>query len=349
MCKEGIGVSAVIVAAALAVLTTSSACNSGRPSTTALEVEDRERLLVLSPHPDDETLGAGGLIQRVIERGGTVRVVLATAGDGYVEAVRHETGELNPRPAEYVAYGEWRMREARAAMRELAPRRLRLELLGFPDGGLERLLLAHYWRSDPGRSPTTHASHPPYPDALDPNLPYDGDDLRAELVRILRETRPTIVALPDYLDRHPDHRATGIFTLMAVGDWTKKGAEMPRLLAYLIHWPGWPPGWDLMNPSPAARQGSLELPSDLPDRGLASVSLSLSEAEVTAKAAALSRYATQQAVMPGLMAAFVRQTEPFTIFTGAQIRAVGELIERTPAAATSPSVKPWAMRSSSGG
>ena len=59
-----------------------------------------ERLLVIAPHPDDETLGAGGLIQRVLERGGTVRVVLVTAGDGYVEAVVHETGLPRPRPSQ---------------------------------------------------------------------------------------------------------------------------------------------------------------------------------------------------------------------------------------------------------
>ena len=35
-------------------------------------------------------------------RGGAVRVVLVTAGDGYIEAVSHETGRPRPRPAEYL-------------------------------------------------------------------------------------------------------------------------------------------------------------------------------------------------------------------------------------------------------
>jgi len=73
----------------------------------------------VAPHPDDETLGTGGLIQRVLARGGTARVVLVTAGDGYVEAVVHETGHPRPRPGEYVAYGERRLREARLALRVL--------------------------------------------------------------------------------------------------------------------------------------------------------------------------------------------------------------------------------------
>jgi LmbE family N-acetylglucosaminyl deacetylase len=93
------------------------------------------RLLVIAPHPDDETLGAGGLIQRVLAAHGIVRVVLVTAGDGYVEAVQHETGELRARAIEYVACGERRLREARAAMWEFGHGRVSLELLGFPDRG----------------------------------------------------------------------------------------------------------------------------------------------------------------------------------------------------------------------
>src|SRR5262245_29481661 len=71
-----------------------------------LPVESGERLLVIAPHPDDETIGAGGLIQRVVAKGGSVRVVLLTAGDGYVEAVQQEAGTQRPDPARYVAYGQ---------------------------------------------------------------------------------------------------------------------------------------------------------------------------------------------------------------------------------------------------
>jgi len=77
---------------------------------TVLEIKQGERLLVVAPHPDDETLGAGGLIQRVVARGGEVRIVLVTAGDGYVEAVTHETGQLRPAASAYIGYGERRLR-----------------------------------------------------------------------------------------------------------------------------------------------------------------------------------------------------------------------------------------------
>src|SRR5262250_334489 len=38
-------------------------------------------LLVISPHPDDETLCCAGVIQRVVHAGGRVTIVWLTSGD----------------------------------------------------------------------------------------------------------------------------------------------------------------------------------------------------------------------------------------------------------------------------
>jgi poly(3-hydroxybutyrate) depolymerase/LmbE family N-acetylglucosaminyl deacetylase len=287
-----------------------------------------ERVVVVAPHPDDETLGAGGLMQRVLAQGGTVRVVLLTAGDGYVEGVERETGRPRVRPAEFVAYGERRLGEERAALRVLGGGRIRLEFLGFPDGGLEPLLTSHWQRLHPERSPTTGATDPPYDaEARDPDLPYDGADLRAELTRLLREADPTLVVLPDPLDRHPDHRATGLFTLLALGDWRPRG-PLPRLLAYLVHWPDWPPGWGAVTPPPDAAEQPLLLPASLPSRGLARTVLTLTDAEIARVHTALAAYVTQQDVMRPLLAAFERRTEPFTVLRPDAIERAGGMIER---------------------
>src|SRR5262245_9081213 len=47
----------------------------------ALEPAAWLRVLVLAPHPDDETLATGGLLQRAIGVGGAVRVVFVTDGE----------------------------------------------------------------------------------------------------------------------------------------------------------------------------------------------------------------------------------------------------------------------------
>lgn len=324
----------VLAGIAVALALAAGAAAVTQPS--ALEVKAGERLVVVAPHPDDETLGAGGLIQRVLERRGAVRVVFVTAGDGYVEAVVHETGRPRPRPAEYVAYGERRLREARRALHELGGDTIRTEhLLGFPDGGLHPLLTAHYWRrAHPERSATTGVSQPPYLEAEHQDVRYDGDDLRTALVRCFRDVRPTIIAFPDPLDRHLDHHASGIFTLLAVTDLTagpqRSRVAMPRLLAYLVHWPDWPADWDVKNPPLDTRPAPLDLPGTLPARGLSQTMLTLTDGEVAAKGAALAKYASQQEELGSLLAAFVRHTEPFTVFTTAELRRIGRMIERLP-------------------
>ncbi len=294
-----------------------------------------ERLLVVAPHPDDETLAAGGLIQRVLATGGSVRVVLLTAGDGYVEAVVHESGSLRPRPAEYIAYGERRLREARAAARVLGNGRIRLQVLGFPDGGLEPLLQAHWWRTRPERSQTTRANDPPYNEALEPDVPYDGEDLRRELVTILRETRPTIVVLPDPLDKHPDHRAAGLFTLLAIDDWLTserlgRGA-MPLVLAYLVHWPDWPS---------ARVEAPLELPENLRVAGAEETQLVLTENELGVKRMALAKHASQMQELPHLLTLFLRGTEPFTVLPPDEVDRVGDVIESHMPARHPPRTRP---------
>lgn len=288
-----------------------------------LAVRRGERLLVVAPHPDDESLGAGGLLDRVVNRNGTADVVLMTAGDGFVEAVVRETYVPRPRPTEYIAYGERRLSEVRAALRELDGQRIRLRFLGFPDGGLDRLLGAHWHSGAPARSHTTQASDPPYQEAVDPNLAYDGTDLRREMARLLGEFRPTLVVIPDVFDRHPDHRASGVFSLLALSDWldsrTRPRAAMPRILSYVIHWPAWPPGWDDQYPNPDARDAYLGLPVDLPEHGGGSLALRLTDAEVEAKRAALARHATQQEEMASFLAAFVRKSEPFIVLTAKDV------------------------------
>ncbi len=286
---------------------------------TPLTVGTGERLLVVAPHPDDETIATAGLIQQVLASGGNVRVVLVTAGDGYQDAVRRITPETPPEPHEYVAYGERRISEAEASAHALGSGRIDVELLGFPDGGLHGLLDDHWSRAKPERSQTTGAADPPYEEARDPRLPYTGANLRAELARILRETQPTLLALPDPVDIHPDHSAAGVFTLLALEDWQRGNRHSrshpsvePRLLAYLVHWPNWPSGWMEWNPNPGdLASTAIEQPPKIPARDVTVRSFALDETERRTKRAALDRYVSQLAISPAFLNAFVRTNELF--------------------------------------
>lgn len=305
-----------MLAAALGAL--GSAPRAAAADPVALEIRADERLLVIAPHPDDETIASAGLIQRVLARGGSARVVLITAGDGYQDAVRRITPEVPPQPRDYVEYGEHRIAEAEASVAALGANRIDVEVLGFPDGGLGSLLDEHWPKDKPERSVTTGAADPPYDEARAPALPYSGANLRGELTRILRETRPTLVCLPDPIDIHPDHSAAGVFTLLALDDWRSAGSARatqrrdPRLVSYLVHWPNWPGGWTQGNPTLGELGAQpIEVPNKLPERDATLVTLALDDAEVAAKRTALSRYASQLAISPGFLNAFVRRTELF--------------------------------------
>jgi LmbE family N-acetylglucosaminyl deacetylase len=316
-------------------------CSAKDEGYATLEIGKNERLLVFAPHPDDEALGAGGLIQTVLANHGSVRVVTLTAGDGYLEAVEMATGELHPRPAAFIAYGERRVQELRAAVRILSNGRARVDDLGFPDGGLSALLSEYWSRAHPERSSTTGQSQVYLPHASDRGAVYDGAELKRLLLKTLQETDPTIVAFPDPLDRHPDHSATGLFAILALDEWARAtgridtiegrpaGPPLPLLLAYLVHWPRWPPGWVAGSATPLFPHNEvLKLPADLPERGYGRVWLLLSQEAVERKAAALRKHATQQAVMGRFLASFERRTEPFSQLSAHDLETVDSSVEQ---------------------
>jgi LmbE family N-acetylglucosaminyl deacetylase len=81
-------------------------------------------LIVVSPHPDDETLGAGGLIASYAGRSRPVIVVSVTDGEA--------------------AYPDWqglgavRRAELKSALHRLSPHMVLLTRLGMPDGAVQR-------------------------------------------------------------------------------------------------------------------------------------------------------------------------------------------------------------------
>ena len=85
-----------------------------------LPLAHARRVLVLAPHPDDECIGCGGLLVRLVQAGVPLRVVLVTDGSG--------AGGL---PA---GAGLVRQEEFRASLQCLGVHDH--ALLNFPDGGL---------------------------------------------------------------------------------------------------------------------------------------------------------------------------------------------------------------------
>ena len=81
-----------------------------------LPLAGHQRLLMLAPHCDDETLGAGGLIQAALRQNMEVKVVIATNGDGFRFATMEDFHRLYPRHQDFIRMGSQRQQEIPAAL-----------------------------------------------------------------------------------------------------------------------------------------------------------------------------------------------------------------------------------------
>jgi LmbE family N-acetylglucosaminyl deacetylase len=270
-----------------------------------LAVTQDTRVLVVAPHPDDEVLAAGGLMQRVRRAGGTVRVVYLTDGDGYKEGVKLEDTDNKVSSKDYLGYGRRRQHEARSALKVLGIESSAATFLSFPDHGLCRLTRT-YWsdRRRPYRSPYTRRDRPPHADTFAGDMEYRGEDLTQELAQIIGEYRPTLILVPRKEDQHEDHCAAWFFVADALSDVSRVHKDYaPDLVNYIVHFNDWPFRYNVapLDPPPGLRGGASGW-----------IRFPLTPAEVQAKRSALYRYKTQVRAMGWFLDGFARSNELFS-------------------------------------
>jgi LmbE family N-acetylglucosaminyl deacetylase len=257
----------------------------------AFSVTPGTRAVVIAPHPDDGALGAGGLIQQVLARGGRVRVIVLTAGDAYPAAASAASGRKVPSADDYRALGRIRTREVKEGMQILGVRDL--VLLDGPDGGLKELWTTHWLSVTPYVSPWSGRG------------PFSGEELLGKLSAAIAAAHPTLVVAPDPGDHHSDHAAGGRFALAAVEGLS----EHPRLLTYMVHARAWPPPGDEQPPPPSWQHD-----------GTNCVSLPLTPEQRKTKRRALDAHRSQWRVLGPLLGRFDRRNEVFAVAPGPRPR-----------------------------
>ena len=286
---------ALLAAAALAVRAGGAAPPAAAESLPRLDAQTS--LLVVAPHPDDETLCCAGLIQRVVHAGGRVSVVWITSGDASELDLLLIENSLFAKPEKARDLAVRRMREARTATARLGVSAAGQLFLGYPDRGVLRLLTDH--RATPYTSGFTGAAAVPYPAALFPGHPYTGESLEGDFAAVLERLHPTLILAPSPGDSHPDHRAAGLLTI-AVS--TRRGM-LPGVRYWIVHGgEGWP--------SPRALMPGVPLTPAPRSRGPLAV-FALEPAEEDRMLEALRAYDTQMRTLAPFLLAFVRSTELF--------------------------------------
>lgn len=256
-------------------------------------------LLVVAPHPDDETLCCAGVIQRVLKAGGRVSVVWITSGDGSELSMLIVEKSLFINSDKLRDLAAKRMQEARAATALLGVPAAQQFFLGYPDRGLLLLMTDNY--ATPYHSRFTGATRVPYPTALFPGDPYTGQSLERDFDAVLDRVHPTLVLAPSPEDGHPDHRASGILAIRALSHRN----ELSKGRYWIVHGgEGWP----------SPRGYSPDIPLNPPPRGkgLEPTAFVLTEEERTRKLQAVRAYRTQMEVMSSFLLAFVRTTELYS-------------------------------------
>jgi LmbE family N-acetylglucosaminyl deacetylase len=262
-------------------------------------IDARTSLLVVSPHPDDETLCCAGVIRRVVAAGGRASIVWLTSGDGSELDSIFVEKSLRVRPRKMRDLARTRMGEARAAAAILGVPPARQFFLGYPDGGLLSLLTDRF--TIPYYSRFTGTDRVPYADTLGAGHPYTGESLERDFVRVLERVRPTLILAPSPEDEHPDHRAAGILTLQVLS----RRHQLNEARFWVVHG-----GRDW--PRPRGLHMKLALSRPPRGRGLGLVPFDLDPLEESAKLAAVRQYRTQMLLMSSFLLSFVRTDELYS-------------------------------------
>jgi LmbE family N-acetylglucosaminyl deacetylase len=162
---------------------------------------DFNRTLVIAPHPDDESIASGGLLQRAIASGGEVRVIVVTDGDNNPWPIRYLKKKVRINDADRAEWGALRREESRRALATLGVAPAASTFLGYPD----RLLTTMARRGDLR--------------------------VRDAIAAAIEAFAPSLLVIPSAFDLHPDHRAIGWFA--------HDVAKSTNIVTYVIH--GHPP------------------------------------------------------------------------------------------------------------
>jgi len=153
--------------------------------------------MVLAPHPDDDVIAAGGLIQRVLESGGEIAVVVVTDGENNPWPQRVLERKIFLSKADRATWGAMRRREALCSLARLGVGERSAIFLSFPDQGIA-------------------------------SLARRGDiALREKLRQTIEDVQPTLIVSPSTFDQHSDHRAIAYYAHRAAPD--------ANLTTYVVH------------------------------------------------------------------------------------------------------------------
>ncbi len=276
------------------------------PGLPGIELKPTDRILVLAPHPDDEVLGCGGIIQQALHLNLPVRVVFLTNGDNnqWSFLIYRKHPVIFSGAAE--SMGRVRQAEAVAAAGALGLGAQQLTFLGYPDFGTMSIWYTHWNDRPPFRSFLTRTAAVPYKNVFRPGAPYKGEEILRDLDRILQDFQPTKLFVSHPADHNGDHLAFYLFSRVAL--WETGMENTVEVYPYLIHHKGWPK-------SHGYKPRLALSPPEVFNEEIRWFSSPLSSDAIDRKYAALKKHRSQYQSSARYLLSFVRANELFGDFS----------------------------------
>ena len=199
------------------------------------DIYPNDKILIISPHIDDEIVSSGGLMQEALAKGAHIKIVYLTNGDNNYFSVIKENKNFKETPNNFLSLGEKRTGEAKEATSVLEVASSSVVFLGYPDNGLKYLLSTNF--STPYTHKASQLNYNPYSGTYHKQQLYTGINLFNDLKEIINQFQPTIIIVPHPRDMNPDHQAAYHFVVNAL----EGNEKQIKLFGYLVHYRNYPP------------------------------------------------------------------------------------------------------------
>jgi LmbE family N-acetylglucosaminyl deacetylase len=175
--------------------------------------------MLFAPHPDDESLACGVVLQRAARGGAAIRVIYATDGEDNPWPQRVLEGKWRLSAADRKRWGRLRRAEALAALVVLGVPASTAAFLGLPDQKLTALLVG-----DPERR-------------CKPRPFQRLDSVLDIFAASIADWRPTDILVPSISDTHPDHSALAVMLRLVMSEsFSAPGVTgQPTVWSYVVH------------------------------------------------------------------------------------------------------------------
>jgi len=275
------------------------------------EVTAQDRVLIFAPHPDDESIGCGGVIQQALRAGAPLHVCYVTSGDHNELSFVVYKKRVPLRQKAFIALGKMRRQEAAKAMEYFGLARDQLTFLCYPDWGTMKILL-QYWKTQrPFRTLLTRIDRVPAPEAPSYQAPYVGESVLADVKKVIADFKPTKIFVSHPVDTNRDHRAVYLFVKVALWDLAEE--INPELYPYIVHVPRWP--------HPRGFYPRAELTPPYALKEVTWRNLILPEQDIDKKHRAILCYKSQIEYEPSYLVSFARHNELFGDYPLLELRA----------------------------